>query len=212
MKIQTLLAASVVFALSACAVGPRSSTSTQSGSELLNELTSSNPLTGTNPTLNLFNTDPGTATTTATTTGSDTAPATTTSTLPAPDTAAAACLASSSALNTGGAQAAWSCLSNQAQNGQISQATIMAMAASNLQMMTACSTSVRQEIIQQIQRSNTSNQTVVSQIFKTAKVKLAQCYYRIAGLNQRALPYAPYQAQVGSYNAGNIWNVLNGLY
>jgi hypothetical protein len=178
---------------------------------------SSNPLTGVDPTLNLFDTVPGSTTTTTTTAtntniSTDAAPITTTTTLAPADATANSCMANNWQSGTTSTSASqWSCLSNQAANGTVSSDTVMNMATASLGMMNDCSLAVRQELAAQLPSINTADANAVSQLFQTAKVKLAQCYYRIVNLQSGSMQWSPYQAGVYNYNAGNIWNMMSSF-
>jgi hypothetical protein len=178
---------------------------------------SSNPLTGVDPTMNLFDTVPGSTTTTTTTANNtnistDVAPISTSTTLAPADATAAACMTTNNAWGNGTTSASqWTCLNNQAANGRVGQDTIMAMATSSLGMMNDCSLAVRSELAQQLPSLNTNDPNAMAQLFKTAKIKLAQCYYRIVNLQQGSMQWSPYQAGVYQYNAGNIWNMMSSF-
>lgn len=78
-------------------------------------------------------------------------------------------------------------------------------------MMNDCSLAVRSELAAQLPSLNTNDPNAMAQLFQTAKVKLAQCYYRIVNLQQGSMQWSPYQAGVYQYNAGNIWNMMKSF-
>jgi hypothetical protein len=205
-KLYSALTVISLVLLSACSAGgPR--TNLSDIDDNLNGL-NENPLTGVDPTLNLFDTPVGSDTnTTGTPTNIDQPPTTTTTTLPPADATASACMSTNGYLGNGGAQQQWACLNQQAASGTIGQDAVMGMASATVQMMLACSTSVRQELIQIINQSDVSKPAVVAQIFETAKTKMTQCYYRIVNLQRTSVQWSPYQAAALDLNAGNLWNL-----
>lgn len=170
--------------------------------ESLSEL-GSNPLADTDPTLDLFDTPAK----------DEKAPEASVTTLAQADQTATNCMSNNNAWTSGSntAQAQWACLNNSASQGNVGQDTVMNLAAASIGMMNSCGLAVRQELIYRMQQIQTSNQAQVTQLFQLAKVKLTQCYYRVVNAQAGSLQWSPYQSQVYSYNAGNIWTMYGGF-
>ncbi len=164
----------------------------------------SNPLADTDPTLDLFDTPAE----------DEAAPTTTTTTLSQADQTATACMSNNNAWTPGSSSTAasqWACLNSSASQGNIGQDTVMNLAAASIGMMNSCGLAVRQELVARMQQLQTSNPAQVKQLFQLAKVKLTQCYYRVVNAQAGSLQWSPYQSQVYSYNAGNIWTMYGGF-
>ena len=191
--------------LSACTTNSRSTSNlTDDDSSTLTDDLGTNPLANTEPTLDLFDDE---------TAADETKPAEVTTNITAADATATACMSSDNAWSsTDSATAQWLCLNNSAaQSKSVSQDTVMNLAASSLGMMNSCGLAVRQEIAQRLGQISGTNQQQITELFQLAKVKLAQCYYRVVNIQSGSMQWAPYQAQVYNYNSGNIWNLLTSF-
>ncbi len=205
-KFSTLTLISILF-ITACSTNVSRTLSSGSTSTADQESYSdlgTNPLSGSDPTLDLFDT-PASA---------EAAPEATTTILSQADQTATACMSNNNAWTPGSSDASasqWACLNNSASQGNIGQDTVMNLAASSIGMMNSCGLAVRQELIAQMQQAGNANQALVTQLFQLAKVKLTQCYYRVVNAQAGSLQWSPYQSQVYSYNAGNIWTMYGGF-
>lgn len=208
MNFKNLSALLVTFVLiSACTTSTRTvNQSSNDAQEDLSDLLGNNTYGDSDPTLDLFDTDDA---------DDEVAPTTTTTTVPTADATATSCMANNDSWltnsTTTSAQSQWACLNAQASAGYVGKDTVSGLATASVGMMANCSLAVRQELIQRLAQINGADKVAMKQIFKLAKVKMTQCYYNIVNTQSQSMPWAPYQAQVYNYNAGNIWNLLSGF-